>query len=170
MRFEKIVIALFLFAGCDNSEPERHREQAIRCEPSVPANEAIIECPDCECDRNDDCTDGENGRCVGDRGDQVCVYDQCQTDSDCGGEVCACGAGKDASNRCLVSNCNIDSDCGRGGYCSPSLGGCGELDYTYQCHTNRDECLDDRDCDGSDFCHFQSSAGKWVCRELSCDG
>lgn len=96
-----------------------------------------------------------------------CTYDTCADDSECStGETCAChGATFHAdSNECLPGNCRVDSDCGAGGFCSPTIGGCGGL-AGYYCHTADDRCTDDADCAGGGLmaCQYASTTARWEC-------
>ncbi len=67
--------------------------------------------------------------------------------------------------------------CGAGGYCSPSLGECGNYDKAvgYFCHTQDDECSDDSDCTGGiasspAYCAFMPAVGHWRCSTAQCVG
>ena len=76
-------------------------------------------CPVFVCSEHDDCTSGENGRCVGNSKDgQYCTYDTCFTDEDCSDQqldflatpgeyaVCVCEGGLFSdNNRCVPANC-----------------------------------------------------------------
>jgi hypothetical protein len=140
------------------------------------------------CHSDAECTEGENGRCGGNGHDGYrCTYDNCFADSDCSGaasgeaRVCGCEGGfRSENNVCLVGNCQLDADCGQGGYCSPSLGNCGNYAKTvgYFCHTPDDECIDDADCDalpgagtfGAPYCAFMPTIGHWKCSNTHCVG
>jgi len=151
--------------------PSAHRAEALSCEgvhdPPEPADRWA---PEYDCLEHADCTDGENGKCIG--GDRYmglnsfCVYDACRTDADCDpGEVCYCAVSTWA--RCLFfGNCQIDADCGPGGYCSPSgsedCGGHRSIDG-YYCHTPHDTCIDNADCTGTDYCNFNVYNDRWEC-------
>jgi len=78
-----------------------------------------------------------------------------------------------SGNSCVPGNCQVDADCGTGGYCSPTpalpcnMNGrdlyCQGVGY--YCHTPKDECVDDSDCQGvgSPGCLYDQSAGYWMC-------
>ncbi len=146
--------------------------------PAGTINAGLTGCKsDVECN---DATKGKNGRCVQSRIGYVCSYDGCFADPDCGGKVCQCRApAKVAStntNHCLGdSNCAVDGDCGAGGFCSPTLGTCGN--YTgvvaYRCHTPGDQCIDDADCTtdgGFGYCAYNSLTSTWQCSSTQCAG
>jgi len=183
------------FAGAGGAiarEPVKHRASATTCDhvrattdPHVPpptdGDETYVLCRS-----HADCTEGENGRCVGNGHDGWrCTYDDCFADADCPGAdgkraLCECeGLGVVSSgNACLDVECRVDGDCGAGGYCSPSLGACGNYFGIagYFCHTKQDECLDDADCnpDGSTsgvgYCAFMQTTGRWQCSTAQCVG
>jgi hypothetical protein len=79
-----------------------------------------------------------------------------------------------ASNVCKQGNCRTDADCGAGGYCSPTLGSCGNYGGVvgYYCHTKRDTCVDDGDCtkNGATDCRFDQVSGAWACAGSQCAG
>lgn len=173
--------------------PTNHRPQSMACpEERAPglANVAGT------CTQDSECSDGTNGRCispnvVGPMGQSGCSYDYCLVDSDCAANApCLCREAPTSSdpNYCLTeSNCRIDSDCGPGGFCSPSLfyvdvtvhsvpvSGSGMAGFGYFCHTPRDLCVNDSDCDTTDCLPEQgcgwmacgySSRGRWDCFEI----
>jgi hypothetical protein len=130
-----------------------------------------------ECLIDADCTANDNGRCFVNRGLQFCTYDTCYSDATCSsGGPCACeGESGSPGNTCLPGNCQTDADCGGNGYCSPTLGGCGN--YTgviaYYCHTPTDRCLDDSDCvseQGPGYCMYTPEVGHWTCGYGQCVG
>ncbi len=131
-----------------------------------------------ECTAHEDCQDGINGRCIGNSHDSwYCSYDQCFADAECGGKVCECEGGfRSDHNVCLrVGDCLTDADCGAGGYCSPTLGDCGDYDGTvgYFCHTPEDDCIDDADCQVDErweYCAYNPAAQKWSCSDAQCAG
>jgi hypothetical protein len=134
--------------------------------------------PETPCVRDEDCSEGENGRCTDFRGSWQCTYDTCFTDAGCDqGGPCGCErAFWTDANTCLAGNCRMDTDCGGGGYCSPTFGGCG--DYTgvigYYCHTPDDTCLDDADCispgAGPGYCMYHPEVAHWACGYGQCIG
>ena len=169
--------------GCTLPEPTAHRAAGSTCDserssdgPSISAGEREW----ADCLTHDECTDGTNGRCVGNSHDgYYCTYDNCFSDSDCSDGVCQCGGGwRSDHNVCLPSDCLTDSDCGPGGWCSPSFGTCGEYSGTvgYFCHTCEDECTNDSDCGstgdgwGEPYCMFSPVVGHWVCSDSQCAG
>jgi hypothetical protein len=119
--------------------------------------------------KNEDCTSGKNGACVGDivHG-AYCGYDTCAIDSDCETmHVCACGAIR-GRNGCVPSNCFVDADCGPGGFCSPSPDSSGSGVIGYFCHLPTDACINDGDCSKAyDKCGYVS--GAWTCFSPSGD-
>lgn len=126
-----------------------------------------------------ECVDGVNGRCIWPYGgENVCQYDECFSDADCGGaRACECrNEAVFGVNRCYAGNCRTDSDCG-GGYCSPSavhvfpncMTDIAPGSVGFFCHTEDDECTDDADCgQDSAACIFSVDALHWVCHELLC--
>jgi hypothetical protein len=142
------------------------------------------------CMRDSDCTAGTNGRCdpmLRINGCQ-CSYDQCFADSDCTTSAgpCECrpttsimagqvAPGVTPTNVCKGGNCRVDKDCGGGaGYCSPSLGACGNYAGVigYYCHTPQDKCTDDADCaaQGGGDCRFDQVSAAWLCQKTQCAG
>jgi hypothetical protein len=141
------------------------------------------------CTSDRDCTAGMNGRCFS--GGRIaicqCSYDTCTTDADCTkvGGPCECrpdtqpGQGIVApmpspANVCKAGNCQTDASCGPGGYCSPSLGTCGNFGGVvgYYCHTPKDKCVDDTDCaaQGGGDCRYDTTTGAWACATSQCAG
>jgi hypothetical protein len=159
-----------------------HRASANACDHDRPTTEPVIYsdagAPFVACTKNADCTAGENGRCVGNgHSGYQCSYDTCFSDADCGAAVCAC-ATSDGANHCLTANCHVDTDCPSiggnvTGFCSPSLGSCGNYSGTvgYFCHTADDECTNDADCGGaSAYCQYERTIGHWRCSTTQCAG
>lgn len=122
-----------------------------------------------------------------------CSYDVCFGDADCSSsQLCACRASPSASdaNTCVAAgNCRADRDCGPGGFCSPSLlhgectcpsaalckpdegpcspgpCACGDsCGHGYFCHTARDTCVNDVDCNGA-TCAFDRLEARWSCKK-----
>lgn len=160
--------------------PKVHRAAAARCEQARPPGSGGGRgtCTmDAECN---DATMGQNGRCVPQRIGAVCTYDTCFEDSTCGGKVCSCREAETVAsgnvNHCLAAgNCRVDGDCGAGGYCSPTLGGCGHYSgvVAYYCHTSKDDCVDDSDCvqeGGLGYCAFNPASARWQCSTAECVG
>ena len=91
-----------------------------------------------------------------------------------------CGSGPTLAastpiNTCKAGNCRVDKDCGGGsGFCSPSLGQCGNYAGVvgYYCHTPQDKCTDDADCaaQGGGDCRFNQVSGAWECQTSQCAG
>jgi hypothetical protein len=179
-----LALALVLTA-CQSSpeEPELHRAEAAVCNAGRPtwtvepiSTYGSYEPVEEACAEHSDCIDGDDGRCTvkyGRPGAYLqCTYTECLTDDDCAG-VCECaGADEQAHNTCLpAGNCKTDGDCGDD-YCSPSVGSCGPgwglLGHF--CHTSRDECRDDSDCDGNGYCAFDEVEEHWVCGDSVCVG
>jgi hypothetical protein len=150
-----------------------------------------------QCHSDADCTAGANGRCSQmPKGvcNQQCTYDKCTSDSDCtGGAPCACrrpdsGLPTDPPPNICVSesNCRTDADCGEGGYCSPTtiddvcgcIGPCpddagqecwsGDCGHGYFCHTAKDTCVDDADCQDGMICNFDLPSQSWKCGREAC--
>ena len=164
--------------SCEIEAPEHHRPGGESCDMERAAGEASSML-DGDCSTDADCTEGMNGRClVASRISRTyCSYDQCITDGDCGDAVCRCGAaGSTEANGCYAGNCVTDADCGATGYCSPSLGSCGDYEGTvgYFCRTCADECVSDADCGGGEpggpFCAFEPGVGHWKCFNTHCVG
>lgn len=167
--------------------PRVHRASRETCSPTRPPSS-------CDnlgggapnmCSADSECTEGTNGRCVGNPHDGCrCNYDVCASDTDCTtGGPCACRLatrGASGANVCLGGNCQIDADCGAGGYCSPTFGSCGDYSGVvgYRCHTPQDECVDDEDCAGADagflgqrpYCMYAPEVGRWRCSNSACAG
>jgi hypothetical protein len=168
--------------------PANHRANSIQCGQPAPAGTCACNgtCPtpsyqgQWACASDGDCADaGINGRCAGYLGPAGCgcTYDQCVGDIDCpAGQTCACHGAPymfGSGNMCVPGNCHVDADCGTGGYCSPSpalpcnMNGrdlfCQGVGY--YCHTPKDECVDDSDCQGVGFagCVYDPSPGYWKC-------
>jgi hypothetical protein len=165
-----------------------HRASALACDavraPGEPRTGTVGSNPLASCSSDVECTQGTNGRCSGNGHDGwQCTYDGCSEDAECGAGVCACeGGSRSDNNVCLTGNCRVDAECGGGkGYCSPTLGSCGN--YTkavgYFCHTPQDECIDDADCEAIDagpsrggpgYCAYAETVGHWTCSWSHCAG
>ncbi|HJL14694.1 MAG TPA: hypothetical protein RMH99_03500 [Sandaracinaceae bacterium LLY-WYZ-13_1] len=173
--------------GCTLPEPEAHRSAEATCRRERPAPPLAGEIPEhSECDEHADCTEGTNGRCTGGSFHGYhCSYDRCFADDDCAdrGGPCLCrgdggGVASGGANRCAAGNCRTDADCGPGGFCSPSLGDCGDYGGVqgYYCHTCEDECTDDADCAdmegifGRGYCAYDEVVGHWRCAYDHCAG
>jgi hypothetical protein len=176
--------------GTSGRVPLKHRA-GVACATDRPAG-TCTSAPDAGfgCHSDSDCTAGSNGRCVAAPRLAVscdCSYDTCMKDADCPqpGGVCECrpeasGQGSIApttpaspANACLAGNCRVDADCA-GGYCSPSLGSCGNFGGVvgYYCHTPNDQCVDDSDCAarGGGDCRYNTTTGAWACNTSQCVG
>ncbi|HVR00933.1 MAG TPA: hypothetical protein VMT47_02275 [Polyangia bacterium] len=149
--------------GMSGRVPQKHRAAAVACPTDRPAG--LCTAPNVDagfgCAKDADCTAGTNGRCSsgGRLAGCQCSYDTCSMDADCAqmGGPCECRstaqgivapATTTSVNVCKMGNCRVDHDCGAGGYCSPSLGSCGNYGGVvgYYCHTTKDTCVDDSDC------------------------
>jgi hypothetical protein len=113
-----------------------------------------------------------------------CTSDRCVGDGDCpSGQTCACHGAPymfGFGSACVPGNCRVDADCGARAYCSPTpalpcnMNGrdlyCQGVGY--YCHTPKDQCIDDSDCQGAGFpgCLFDQSAGYWKCEIYSQPG
>ncbi len=191
------ILALLLFMGCGNDEssvnetqnsnnnnntnrdPFKHRELAESCSMERPW--LLVPSSREGCSEHEDCSDGDNGRCVPGRDGNVCTYDQCFQDSDCddtqwGIGVCGCRTVDDSygANVCLYGDCEVDADCGEAGFCSPSFGNCGYYSGVvgFFCHTPDDECINDEDCSGEHgaYCAYDRQRGVWACSTNECVG
>lgn len=189
-----------LAATCDHERPTGNARpyEVVACPEDGGACEVPEHCPSCraacvdyadglgprcvsgegECLSDADCTAGDNGRCANNRDIWSCSYDTCYSDSACtSGGPCACEGGSGyAGNTCLPGNCQTDADCGANGYCSPTLGGCGNYGGVigYFCHTAADKCVDDADCasptQGLGYCMYSPEVGHWSCGYGQCVG
>lgn len=160
-------------------EPTEHRATATPCTEERPPGSGGSGDPEDECTSDADCTEGDNGRCVGGlSAPAFCSYDECTTDADCGTvRACACRAGpKYEANTCLNGTCRVDADCGQDGFCSPSgitlspscLTGIALGSVGFFCRTTADECFDDAECKLGNRCLFSASAKHWRCQEILC--
>lgn len=140
--------------------------------------------PPAECFTDADCAMDASGRCNGNGHDGWrCTYDACFADLDCTDldvfGVCECQGGfRTDANACLPGNCRTDADCATG-FCSPTLGSCGDYTSTvgWYCHTCEDTCVDDTDCSRADagafgrpYCAFDALSGRWGCQSTHCAG
>jgi hypothetical protein len=166
--------------------PLRHRATATACTAPRPASTCDPGgVPMSECANDSQCAAGTNGRCVGNPHDGCrCNYDACVNDADCAmGGACECrlaGRGAAGANACIPGNCRVDADCGPRGFCSPTLGDCGDFGGLsgYYCHTPTDECVDDADCASQDagflgqtpYCAYSRQVGHWRCSSQACAG
>ncbi len=166
--------------SCLPHAPAVHRAAASTCDSVRPAGATPDPAWESGCASDADCTEGTNGRCTGGREGWFCTYDECFEDDECGGtSVCQCeGSFRSDANSCQASNCRTDGDCASG-FCSPTLGSCGDFTGTigWYCHTCEDECVDDADCAGGDagpwgrpYCAFEPTAGRWQCMNTHCAG
>jgi hypothetical protein len=169
--------------------PAKHRASALQCSQSAPVGTcacngtcaAATDAFQRTCSTDNDCTDaGTNGRCAQALGPATCgcTSDTCNGDDDCAtGQTCACHGSPytfGSGNTCVPGNCRVDADCGAGGYCSPTPALPCNVDgrapfcqaVGYYCHTTRDQCVDDSDCQGVGFpgCLFDPSVGYWRCQ------
>jgi len=171
--------------------PQKHRAVAVACPTDRPAGLCTgTNVPDAGfgCAKDEDCAAGTNGRCSsgGRLAGCQCSYDTCATDADCAqmGGPCECRSSAQgivapptttSMNVCKAGNCRVDHDCGAGGYCSPSLGSCGNYAGVvgYYCHTAKDTCVDDADCQvrgGVGDCRYDPASNAWACATSQCAG
>ena len=165
---------------CTLPTPAEHRTAATACSmdrPSTTPDPTAMG----DCTTDADCAAGINGRCINGRGYFFCSYDTCFADSECTGGPCLCrgeggGVGTGGANRCAGGNCRTDGDCGAGGWCSPTLGTCGDYGGVvgYYCHTCDDECTDDSECAsptmGPGYCAYEPTVAHWMCQYSQCAG
>lgn len=168
---------------------QNHRDKGAECSREKVAGNAKADAAlgqqfrggrEPECASDSDCTAGKNGRCsmVGGRRlppHAACVYDACYVDADCGAKrACDCGGEPSVGHHCMQGNCAVDADCGTNGYCSPSLGGCGNYAGVVGnfCHTPNDECMNDDECTDKPrgYCAYSQEAQKWQCSYGHCVG
>jgi hypothetical protein len=161
-----------------SGEPSSHRAAAEACDDVRPpggANGTGGESDLNQCASDADCTDGANGRCDFSRGGTICTYDECFSDEDCEVGPCECGSSYGV-NRCMAGDCQVDADCGEGGFCSPSMGSCGNYSGTvaYWCRTPMDTCVEDSECVdpnvGAGYCAYYPEVGYWACQYGQCVG
>lgn len=167
-------------SGGLSAVPTNHRPNDVTCpQERGPGSASVVD----ECSQDAECTQGINGRCispnvVGPFGGSRCSYDQCFSDADCpANQPCKCreSAALNLPNICIAGgNCRIDSDCGLDGFCSPSLfyidssidatssSGSGFATFGYFCHTSKDRCRNDSDCDASN-CRPAAGCGFMAC-------
>ena len=111
-----------------------------------------------ECDADEDCTEGEQGRCSRLGSDTFgCTYDSCYEPSGCPSWLrCACGVGPQEHNACLGADCMGPEDCA--GFACDVSWGCegpghiGDGNAQFRCHTALDVCQSDADCPVGHFC------------------
>lgn len=167
--------------GCLPRAATVHREIGATCDRFRAPGSTPEPGPPADCSSDADCTALTNGRCNGNSHDGWrCTYDACFTDSDCGPDnACQCSGGFRADNNvCVTGNCRTDADCATG-FCSPTLGSCGDYVGTvgWFCHTCDDTCVNDADCAGLDggffgapYCAFDPVSGRWGCQNTHCVG
>jgi hypothetical protein len=161
-------------------EPKTHRAAAVDCpHDRVPGTAGSPRTGD-KCEKDSECTSGQNGRCESSLQGNVCSYDECFTDADCG-SAGVCGCREDqlyGANVCYKGNCRTDADCPTS-WCSPSAVNVSTSCTTgipigtvgFFCHTAADECTDDSDCPSSTgSCTFDVDKLHWACRALLCFG
>lgn len=123
------------------------------------------------CKVDGDCKDGREGRCVYSGGGHAasiltCTYDACESDADCSGTLCICGAGGTARNACIPGNCHDDSDCSGGARCETSVYGVRGT-YGRFCHGTADRCSNASDCQGNETCNYVGAASRWECMPMA---
>ncbi len=161
----------------------RHRPSPSMCDHERPPGTSPFPGTPTECTIDADCTMGTNGRCNGNGHDGWrCTYDACFSDAECTSgtaRICECeGEFRSDANVCLSGDCVTDADCASG-FCSPTLGSCGDYTGTvgWFCHTCADTCVDDADCGAVDagsfgrpYCAFDPMSGHWGCQSTHCVG
>ena len=151
--------------------PAVHRATAAACSHDRGPGDFDTQLMNAQCQADADCTMGTNGRCLRTKvaaRNNYCSYDTCFADADCGGaKVCTCREFPNDDNRCQAGNCKLDADCGAGGYCSPSADpGATNFGTTgWWCHTAKDECADDTDCNSMkrEKCVYDPMITHWSC-------
>lgn len=180
MKFFLLLVTVFILFSCDD-EPDLTRNSPEVCDDERPnqtfnpANVPTTNGNPVYCDSDSDCTEGLNGRCVGQLGasTRYCDYDECFNDDDCGSDqACSCGkdlhenfsASRSDANSCVVAECRTNDDCGDE-FCKPDHGdiiAVGDRVRAFYCTTENDECRNDSDCSERSRCTFGD--GKWFCR------
>lgn len=132
------------------------------------------------CCADSDCTDGgRQGACVdslvdycGGAGPQytnLCRYDACAEDSECGtGQACLpAGAFGHPAAQCIEAACAAHSDCTArsGGLCSLLANGTTCADEILGCTYDDSECRSGRDCPRGFFCVANSERDNATCQE-----
>jgi hypothetical protein len=171
------VLSAFGCSSSDESAAPRvaavHRASEA-CSTERPVGDGATGRPGCQ--RDAECTDGMNGRCMGGITGNGCTYDACASDADCAaGTACLCRAGGYASvNACVPAACRVDADCGAYS-CSPSKDDCDLNGYRgLYCHGAADECVDDADCPKPSsaiersYCRWTPEKGHWACYTTNC--
>lgn len=142
-------------------------EPYVRPTPSAPYSEAKLRPSECAkaapervavesgCEK---CAPDEHCKRVDLRGRVfgVCAKSTCEKDSDCPGQLCACGP----PNECVPGNCRGPEDCG-GRECAPDRWRYGHGRGVY-CRTDRDECATHAHCGPGRECAYVG--GRWACR------
>ena len=135
------------------------------------------------CIIHSDCQAGAGGRCVvGTGGQRQCVYDECESDSDCGsGFACSCGEVAPNPdypvNRCVEARCHSGLDCASG-LCMGTGDVCiiGDLQAQsfliagYYCATDQDACRSSDACgwpSEARACLWSESDALWSCQDAS---
>lgn len=155
-------------AGCMDPPPGPDRPAPVSCSRCRPERDIPIGASGV-CEGPDDCTEGENGRCVTSMIGLICDYDECFEDTDCDGdEVCLCdGSLFGAGNVCVSANCRVNADCASGS-CAPSFG-CllGAAPEGWYCRTPSDACSRDEDCMEpgrlGGRCAYNRAEARWMC-------
>ncbi len=168
-------------AGLRDAGPRNHRAMTDHC-PTTRAPGTAQPGGSFGCVADSECDAGVNGRCEQRATGvvvNVCSYDQCFSDSDCGAKVpCLCRSALNA-NLCVISStCQIDTDCGAGGLCSKSpysLEGSEVLCSNgfiegFHCRAANDLCHEDTDCSDGGIseprCAFNEIENRWGCSKV----
>ena len=163
------------FAECPDGS--LHRVYPATCDTSVTACDGSESNTQCTSDA--DCTEGPNGKCGRRSSDPYyltedvcgCIY-PCETDADCGGDVCVCAGvvargGLTWSECANASSCNENADC-PSGECGISSHdhGCGH-DVGLACRNADDVCRSSADCPSAQ-CVTANGSNEWECLQDTC--
>lgn len=141
------------FAKCPDGTV--HRLEPAPCDKSIPGPSCKGNEQDTFCEKDSDCTDGPNGRCIhedswGNLATTACLCEYaCAADAECAaGEVCVCkdviAPGKHSA--CMTAGCAKSGDCPTG-ECGLStfFDGCDTI-VDLACRAPADACRLDGDC------------------------
>jgi hypothetical protein len=162
------------------SDGSIQRMDSVSCADPSPAGAACPEGREGGCAVDEDCTDGDYGRCVLqniggllDGGWCGCTYG-CADDADCGDDrVCACGGADEgteypAGSRCIPAQCELPEDCATGRCALGSADDGCSISFKTACTTPQDTCVSDDDCPNYGTC-FPSSES-WQCESIGACG
>jgi hypothetical protein len=157
--------------------------KACQAEEAAEPGCGQIEPPD-QCCVHADCTDDPSGTCI--RGPifycggiaptpaNVCMYDECASDEDCGGAPGSCLPPRvlgEPVSRCVQSQCGNDADCtgGDNGECRAFFNPCNRRLTGFFCTYDESECRTDDDCEpdpdmpGTPYCAPGDGDGNTAC-------